>query len=227
MLPPGPRKEFADRLKHAAQRYAGLRELDVLLEALKKPLSQEETRNAAFLAVEEAVRGARLAQQNRRPALPEDIAAIDRILASADWLREPAPEGDKVWNRRLDSYASKLLEKQRRRLRKEAMLLDLGDATAFHKFRIDTKKHRYLIEFASFLYKKKKVRAYLDRLIEIQDILGDMHDAETARTLVAGLDLSDEARAAATGWLDHRVAECRVRYPAGAKAFRGMKPFWD
>lgn len=229
ILPNGPRAELSDRLKLMAQHYGTLRELDVLLEALDQPLKEEGSEEHPGLeALANAARQARVEEQAKNGRLLDDIVAIDRTLASAEWLRDPPPERTELWEQKLDDYVPKLLDKSRRNVRKRARNVDGGtDAAALHKLRIATKKHRYLIESISFLFQKKAVKKYLQQLVAMQDVLGEMHDADMARSLVGRLTLSDENRGLAMNWLSLRAADARQRYASCDKAIRALKPFWD
>ena len=227
MLPPGPCKELTDRLKTLAQHYGPLRELDVFIDALKEPRRPDNPRRAGFETLARAARLARREEQAKNGRLAQDIVTLDRALASADWLRAPMSDAADLWDERLSAFAPKLLDKQRKQMLKRAKKLDLSDPESFHKFRINTKKHRYLIEFIDFLYKHKKEKRYLDRLVAIQDILGELHDADTASNLLARLPVNDETRSLAMSWLAERMAESRLRFVPCAESFRDGKPFWN
>jgi triphosphatase len=227
LLPNDQRKELSRQLKEFAQHYAHLREWDVFLQATKKPREAGLTGSMWLKPVEAAALAARGAELTKNGRLATDIEAIDRTLAGTKWLRAPKSGQRAGWNRKFAKFAPSVLDEQRRKLRKQAKRLDLADSAAVHKFRINTKKHRYMIEFASYLYKKKSAKRYLGRLVAIQDVLGEMRDALKAQELVTRLEVPEPSRALVTGWLAHDVTTCRELFPSYGKAFRDADPFWE
>jgi CHAD domain-containing protein len=225
LLPPKERKALAERLKVMAQRYAALRELDVLIRVLDEETSASERRKLAD--VSEAAKRRRQAAARRGASLVVDIRAVERAIATAKWLRAPSPGEIHAWNQSIGEYAADLLDSQRRKMRRGSRNLNLSDLRSLHKFRIATKKHRYTIEFLTPLYGKRKTRDYLARLVAVQDVLGDLRDASTAKDLVATLRLPPASRLIAARWLERRGALCHKRFPACHAAFRRETPFWE
>jgi CHAD domain-containing protein len=77
------------------------------------------------------------------------------------------------------------------------------------------------------LFDGKAVDSYLDRLIAVQDALGQLNDALVARNLVTELPLSSRPQGLINGWLAHEIIARRNRVPAAAKRLRKATPFWD
>jgi CHAD domain-containing protein len=223
--PPAERRALSDRLKNLSQRYAAIREWDVLIQALGKDRDHADPRLSQKLAA--AAKRRRYAVANGDHPLPEDLAAIDREIAAAAWLHAPSPGEAEIWSERIDDYAAGLLDRQRRKLRRKSRTVDLSDAAAFHKFRIAAKKHRYTIESLSSLYRKKDVKPYLERVVAIQDVLGEMRDAIVAEELIRQLGLTPPVLETAKTWLARRADEGRARFPACRAAFRRETPFWE
>lgn len=224
-IPAAKRKELSHRLKDQSQRYAGLREWDVLIHALTKTANASDRRRLADVA--EAAKQRRAAEALNHRSLRADIRAIDRAMVSAPWLRAPKPREAPYWNQAVGDIAPALLDRQAHKLRRWSRKLDLADTASFHRFRIAAKKHRYTVELLTPVYGKKRVKPYLERLIAIQDVLGEMRDALRAQELVATLRLQPASRLLVTRWLERRVAACRARFPAHNKAFRRETPFWE
>jgi len=225
VLPPAERKAFSHRLGDLAQRYAVLRQWDAFIESLSEGnVRGSSARTRQLLA--EAAKKRRHAIGGAQP-LAHDIDATEHAIGAARWLHQPTGGNSDVWNERIDEYATELLDRQWRKLRKHSRSLDLADSPSFHKFRIAAKKHRYTIEILGSLYRKREVKPYLQRVVALQDVLGDVRDAMAAGELIGELDLPPAVRASARTWLERRAAECRKRFPTYSKAFRRETPFWE
>lgn len=224
--PDTQRKAFSNRLKNLSQRYAALRQWDAFIETVSDRNGDSTYARTRKLLAEAAKKRRRAIAGSSKP-LARDIATIDRALDTMHWLHSPANGENELWNERIDDYAGEVLDKQWRKLRKESRKLDLSDSPSFHKFRIAAKKHRYTIEILGSLYRKKEVKPYLQRVVALQDVLGDMRDAMVAEELIGQLDLPPAVRASARKWLERRTSECRKRFPNYSKAFRRETPFWE
>ncbi len=122
-----------------------------------------------------------------------------------------------------------------RRLHTEAEAMAERGAEELHDVRIRAKKLRYTAEFLRSLFRRKAAKAYLGALADLQDRLGSINDAITARTLLDDLervrppsDAEDRARARAliAGWASARIAEDLRAVPGLWEAFAALKPFW-
>jgi CHAD domain-containing protein len=223
--PPGERKALNGRLKDLAQRHAEVRQWDAFIKTVDQADGVTSAHARRSLAAAAEKRRRTLAMHSHK--LAQDVAAADQALGDAAWLHEPSPGEVEPWNERIADYAADLLDKQWRKLRKQSRRLDLSDPPSFHKFRIAAKKHRYTIEFLASLYGKKDVRPYLQRVVALQDVLGDLRDALAAKDMLGELDVTPAVRDDARRWLQRRAAECRQRFPDQSKAFRRQTPFWD
>lgn len=224
--PARQRKAFSNRLKDLSQRYATLRQWDAFIETVSERKGDATYARTRQLLAEAAKKRRRAIAGSNQP-LAHDIAVIDRAIGQAQWLHAPTTSETELWNERIDEYATELLDKQWRKLRRDLRKLNLTDLPSFHKFRIAAKKHRYTIEILGSLYRKKEVRPYLQRVVALQDVLGDMRDAMVAEELIGQLELTPTVRASARKWLERRAAEGRKRFPEYSKAFRRETPFWE
>lgn len=111
--------------------------------------------------------------------------------------REPA---DKKARARLaepaEFLAARLLEKRRRRVRKQGRDLTGLDPDARHQVRIEAKKLRYASEFFVGMVPSKKDRRrhrdFVASLQALQGSLGDLNDLQTGREIAAALARSPE-----------------------------------
>jgi len=92
----------------------------------------------------------------------------------------PSPAADTI---ALKEYASRILNKRHKQVRKRGRKLSGLAADECHKLRIAVKKLRYASEFFSSLYAKGPVRKYTATLAELQEILGALNDAATTSSL--------------------------------------------
>ena len=140
-------------------------------------------------------------------------------LATGTWQRTaPARQP-------LRGFALDRLDRRWRKVRKAGGQIKEVDEEQRHRFRIDVKKLRYAVEFLEELdtdkAKAKSRKAFLGALEAIQEHLGALNDAATARALLDGLDLAPAADGDAKGEKRH--------LSAAAKAFdrlRAVGPFW-
>lgn len=128
-----------------------------------------------------------------------------RILAldAAEWLVCGAwtalPETMALRDQSTIKWASRILDRFHRRLKKKTRnLVDLEDA-ARHEARKDAKKLRYATEFFATIFEghgaRRRQARYLDTLEELQDELGALNDIASARHLLDSLGLAGASRA--------------------------------
>lgn len=226
VLPDEERRVLCQRLGSMAKRYSPTRDWDVFLATTLRPMAEALPDEPAMLELDACAREA------RRRALPEGInfhteaSEVATAIEAATWLHHPRPEFADEWSKDLKPFASKLLEKHHRRLRKRLKTVDLEHQAAFHLLRIQTKKIRYPIEMFESLFEEKSVAAYLERVIAVQDALGQLNDAFVAQNLVAELPLSSRPQGLVNGWLAHEIITRRNRVPAATKKLRKATPFW-
>ena len=227
VLPEDDRRLLGKRLASMAKRYSRTREWDVFIAATLRPMAEALPDEPALMELETCAREA------RRRSLPDGInfhteaSEVATALDAAGWLHHPRSEFADDWQKDLKVFASELLAKHHRRLRRQLKAVDLDHQAAFHKLRIEAKKLRYPTEMFENLFDGKAVDEYLDRLIAVQDALGQLNDALVARSLVAELPLSSRPQGLVNGWLAHEIVIRRHRFPAAAKKLRKASPFWE
>jgi triphosphatase len=178
------------------------------------------------------------AQQRARAALdsPRYTALLLRCyswLATGAWAAAEAT----ILDRPVGDFASTILNRRHKRLRKfGGKRADMTEAE-LHRLRLMAKKQRYVGEFFRELYPRKATGKYITALAGIQDVLGSLNDAlvsrhlveELERSLAAGsLGTSEAARGAGIilGWQAARIAEDHSKVAAIWKDFIGRKTFW-
>jgi CHAD domain-containing protein len=227
MLPDAERRALGARLSALGRRYSRVREWDVFLSGTLRPMAAALADEPALLELEACAREA------RQRALPDaidfrtEVAEIVDTVDAAGWLHRPRPEFAAEWNKDLKYFAGEVIAKHHSRLRKRLKKVDLDHQESFHDLRIETKKLRYPIEMFEDLFEKEAVSDYLDRLIAVQDSLGQLNDALVARSLIAELPLSSRPQGLALGWLAHEIETRRQRFPPTAKRLAKAEPFWE
>jgi triphosphatase len=226
-LPERERQALSDRLRAVAQRYGQVREWDVFLAQVVMPLREAMPQEEALMALERAARKARRQALPPGDTLRSNLLTIEAAIEEAPWLRRPNPDQAAVWDTKLRDYAAQLLAKRHRRLRRRIKIVDLADPAAFHQLRIRVKKLRYPSELLKSLFDEERVAKYLERLVDLQDVMGGLNDARVEGELLASLELQATAQHLVGGWLARDTASCRARFPGCARGFRRADPFWE
>ena len=96
------------------------------------------------------------------------------------------------------------LDKRWAKARKRARHLARLSIAELHELRKELKKLRYAVEFLRPLYPDRKLKPFLKRLKQLQDVFGDMNDAAMVKTellhgAMSGTDTTDIQRA--IGWI--------------------------
>lgn len=194
------------RLRSAFSLFKDLFEDDAVAARLREDLrwlagSLGEVRNLdVLLKRTEGIVHRRLARA-RAKAMTTAAATLssDRALALMIDLAEWLATGD--WQYRKGAkapilpLAASLLDRHRRRLKKDGRHLARLDDEHRHHVRIDAKKLRYAAEFFGDLWIGKKVRrrrdTFLDAMEALQDTLGTLNDIATAPEIFARYKLGE------------------------------------
>lgn len=229
-LPPEAQR-LRGELGWVARLLGGVRDLDVQLERLETWRTGEEALEPTALRNLEGLLNHQREQARSKLLDGLNSARYDRFVAdyielllagssdaSADVAANPARH-----------------EMPRLILRRYVKMREDGDAidddappTDYHELRIQCKRLRYALEFASTLY-PKATRAFLPRLVELQDLLGAHQDAYVAIEEMRDLSLVRQPELPTQtifmlGELSQRYAhqaeELREQFP---KAYRRIK----
>jgi len=176
------------------QEVGALRDLDVALAEIVEPEAEAHAGDAGFAALGEAL-GARRAAS--RAALREDLRGrraqaflldLSRCIETRPWL---AP-GDYAQTARLATplaaLARERLDKRWRKVSGYGRHIETLDTPERHELRKELKKLRYAIEFLGPVYPPKKVKGFVNRLRDLQDLFGALNDLAMAEELFTGPD---------------------------------------
>jgi triphosphatase len=226
-LPERERQALGDRLRAVAQRFGRVREWDVFFAQSVKPLSDMLPGEEALMALERAARKARRQALPPGDTLRSNLLTIEAAIEEAPWLGRPGPDQAAIWDSKLRDYATQLLGQRHRRLRRRIKTVELTDLVAFHQLRIRVKKLRYPSELLKSLFDEDRAAKYLERLVDLQDVMGRLNDARVGSELLGTLEVPLAAQHLVNGWLARDLANGRERFPGYARAFRRADPFWE
>ena len=143
------------------------------------------------------------------------ILEIARCLGDTDVPDDPAV--------RVDEFAGRVMRKRHKRLLADAAHVARLASAERHRVRIDAKRLRYGVESLASLFKARRMKRYVRRLVDLQDALGRAHDAVTALALLPKLEPPAPFAAFARGWFgalargDPRGLEAQVARLARAR----------
>jgi CHAD domain-containing protein len=236
---------FGDALPNAAdlkqqartigRAVAPARDCDVFLEELFAPAIAKMEPLDGFNILRSRAEKARARAWSvavRQASSPEFARFEDDIAAAAQRLSWPTD--DTIL---LGVLVPAIMEAHRRRAMKRGRALEEMDAHQCHRLRIALKRLRYGAEFFAPLYKRKKVRGWLDPLKQLQDRLGHLNDAAQVRTVLGRLMMEEPASAPLQAELSHAAGliqgwhQARADRVAGKilkqwKRFKHAEAFW-
>jgi inorganic triphosphatase YgiF len=151
------------------------------------------------------------------------------ILEIARWLGAAQPSPDSA--ARLDEFAARVMRKRHKRLLADAAHVERLTSAERHRLRIDAKRLRYGVESLASVFKGRRTKRYVLRLVGLQDTLGREHDAVTALALLPELEPPAPFAAFARGWFgaiargDPRsLEELVARFERARRPWRSKAP---
>ncbi|MBK9160674.1 MAG: CHAD domain-containing protein [Nitrosomonadales bacterium] len=159
--------------------------------------------------------------------------AMQRLmLRFAIWMNGPywQNEGAAL---QVDDFSMRHLRRLDKRFARSMRHLNTLDAERLHAMRILAKKLRYSAEFFSGIYGRKKSRAFLAALSEVQEVLGQINDIAVAHRLLdesaadRSLSAHQEAIVLARGWIAHDLSGQFASLHKIVRRFARQRPFWE
>lgn len=229
------------RLRALSARLGEARNLDVILERASDLGSGQDEAAADLTGVANRMRADREVAYDR---VVETLGSkrfrglmLDVLAWAEDgaWRRTNDAEARARLDQPIEVLAGELLRRGRKRVRKRGRHLGEISPDARHEVRIEAKKLRYASEFFAGLVETKEERrrhkAFLSALHELQGSLGELNDMETGREIVA--TLTREAGSAVAPPQLGRKAEARREAAllktavTAHRAVADAKPFWS
>ncbi|MCC6533949.1 MAG: CHAD domain-containing protein [Burkholderiales bacterium] len=190
----------------------GLREVAdaAALEALRRGAQRE--RDTGQAAACRAVRSRRYARL---------LLLLGRIAAGAALVQGKDVDAPAA------AFTAALLERRMQRVLERVGRRKPRGVAQMHALRIAVKKLRYAVEFFGPLYDSPRVQPFRERLVRIQDCLGEVNDAWGVPALVR--QASPRSRRLAdqvAGWSAHRIHDQSRRFRQAWRQFRRSRKFW-
>ncbi len=154
------------------------------------------------------------------------MMALGRLLAIPDDQPDSA-----AWRQPARECAAQILAHWHARVLKRGRRLDRRSSAELHRLRIAVKQLRYAVEFFNGLFAPRRMSALRQRLMRLQDILGNINDAASVVPML-------ESAAAAGGpdvqlaadkivaWCADRTAGERTELRAAWRRFRAASLPW-
>lgn len=192
-------KDMRKELKEVLKSFGSIREGDMLVKSVREFVEKEGNYQAhaeALISEVEKGRAEDVTESLERIGsddLKVKIRDLETELLRDSLIRAVPKDRDTKpgWeDRKMESYAERRFRRMLGKLRKLAREDDFRDIADVHAYRIRCKKASYslmLSETVTSLDGKEWIR----QLKEIQDITGNMHDAQVNRELLEEMDVRD------------------------------------
>jgi adenylate cyclase len=130
----------------------------------------------------------------------------------------------------LARFAAECLDALHRKAAKTAKRASTQDIPSLHRLRIAIKRLRYTVEFFAPLFPRKAVRAYLGRMMVLQEDLGLLNDVANAELRLADCATKNPATAEGVafvhGWYATRLSALLQRIPGEIATLTKLRRFW-
>ncbi len=224
------REPLREELRWLFSAIGPARNWDVFLTEVLPPLLQRERGDAGLAAF----RARCLRRRRRHLAAAREAVRGARytalLLAIGELLAGPLPAEAPGQAASARSFASAVIERRDRALRRRGGTLAEASPEDRHRARIAAKKLRYCAEFFAALYPHKRAGRYVEALSELQDALGAVNDAAICARLIGEAGASGRVDGRTIGLVQGWVAAAEARAVDGlARAWDGFArrtPFW-
>ena len=174
---------------------------------------------------------ARVAVRRRaaRDALREVLRSPQHtrlMLAIARWLAAPGAAPSQA-SASLVDFASREIRKRHKTLAARGKQATRLGAAERHRLRIRAKKLRYAVEGVAAIFPRKRVKAYVAALSEIQEDLGRANDARVGSRVVANLEVPVALAQFTRGWLAGEENASVARIERHFARLAAVKHFWE
>ncbi len=227
-LPRSVTDPWAKELKWAASLLGNARDLDVLIDERlsghkqapgKKKLTAfaQKSRDKSYAKARAMLDSKRYANLKRN---------FSKWLKGKAWRDKLSGKERRLLKKNIVPFAVKALNKCERRVMTAGSNIKSRSDEELHRLRIQCKKLRYAAEFFTPLFDRQRMRNYINRLKELQDMLGMMHDIAVVKDDILGPLLTPVKDKQAHRFADQFIAEQKGQYNDVQKnLFRRWKDF--
>lgn len=230
LIPAAAQQRFIPGLRALAVELGATRDWDVILEELILPVAQtraDDPRLVRLAGETTALRDAARAHCKVALEHGEQHLLLAKIVAYVQCEWRPT-EGSQLPE--LTQFAAERLDALHRKAAKTAKRASTQDIPSLHRLRIAIKRLRYTLEFFAPLFPRKAVRAYLGRMMALQEDLGLLNDVANAELRLADCATKNPALAEGVafvhGWYATRLADLLQRIPAEIAILAKLRRFW-
>ena len=189
LLPPEQIRLFRSELRGLGRGLGSARDLDVFTRETLAPLESHRGDDPAFERLREEAVALRtecyggVRASVRSPRYARLVLELGAWLAARRWRNQPLSEESARLFTPAREFASALLDRRHRKVRRLAARIDESDE-ARHAVRIELKKLRYTGEFFRDLYPGSGAKRFLRRTARVQAALGRMNDVASAERIL-------------------------------------------
>lgn len=242
MLPAEQHADLDAKVKAVVNALGPARDFDVFIEEVLEPVAVAMPDEAGLRLLRARAEDHRDAGYREAEAMIRSPGYTGMLLDLGAWLHERGWRNQPMGEHLLPLFhparalAAALLAKRHKKLRKAGRHIRHMTVEERHQLRIAAKKVRYAAEFFRSLFPGRRVEAYVERLVAIQDVLGRFNDLAVARGLLDRLVETGEAaetaglqRAAGLilGWYARGAADHEDDLEKTWENFAEGAPFWE
>lgn len=235
-------RELQVRTKAFSEAIAPARDLDVFADELLPPVVKGMGDDGAFALLRERLVRAR---EDAWERAVESVSSVEFavLLDDVAVAAQSRPwAGDDLRSRiavraPVKSVAARLLDEYLIKAHKRGRQIKGLEQRDCHRLRISLKKLRYAAEFYGPLFRKKRVKSYINSIKKLQDLLGALNDAGQVRAILSQLTCGDMPGAHAqadlffasglvNGWHCARATRMGKSAIKNWDKLRRTEPFW-
>ena len=174
-------KRFRDELRWIARAYGKVRDLDVQREEIARAIEESPADDRAGLEALDALLAARRQVTYGQLLRTLDLRRYEHLKQGlGSFLKRPPALRNQVAALPAAVVMPELIAKRYRATRKRGRNLSrTADSADLHALRIRCKRLRYALEIVTPLY-PDPAETLIKRLVRLQDVLGEIHDADVA-----------------------------------------------
>lgn len=209
-----------------------IREWDVFIALTLQPMCERMPENPGLQVLLQVSKQQRDAQYSAFCNVKQNREVQSLLLRVALWMNGPYWRQIEWSGLEIRDFAADYLTRLDSHFRLAGENLEAFDADKLHAMRIRAKKLRYCAEFFSSLYVNHQSDKYIEALIKVQEILGQINDDAMANRLLddlaTGKFLSGHQNALnlCRGWVEHDLTQQLRMLRSTVLSFQKLQHDW-